>query len=241
MLRDRRPLSLQVRDELRAAILADSLGPGDPLPTEAEIADRFGVGRTTVREALKLLEQDGTIDVHHGRGRFVAAGGLVERPVTRLESVTELMDAFGFRVTNRVLSVTEQPASPEEAAALGISSGDAVIRLERVRLQNQVPLIHSVDVLPREMIPVPTAMVDWTGSLFELLGQFGHRIASSATQMGATTLDPSLAAVIGVDPAAPWFLMVQVCHDDRGQAVIYSHDHHRGDLFKFNVMRRRGA
>jgi GntR family transcriptional regulator len=241
MSRDRRSLPLQVRDELRTLIVTDRLGPGDPLPTEAEIADRFGVGRTTVREAFKLLEQDGLIDVRHGRGRFVAAGGHVERPVTRLESVTELMDAFGFRVVNRVLSITELAASQEEASALVLSPGDPVIRLERVRLQDQEPLIHSVDVLPRTVIPVPIGMVDWSGSLFDLLARFEHRVVASAAQIRATTLDPALASVIGVDGALPWLLMVQICHDDSGLPVIYSHDHHRGDLFTFNVLRRRGA
>ncbi len=220
-------------------IAADGLGPGDPVPTEAEIALRFGVGRTTVREALKLLEQDGVIDVRHGRGRFVAAGSLVERPVTRLESVTELMASLGYQVVNRVLSVGEGSATDDEAEALGLTPGDPVIRLERVRLHDQEPLIHSVDVLPRAVIPGPVAVVDWSGSLFDLLASFGTHVVASAAKVRAVALDSALARVIGVDPGTPWMLMIQVCHDEQARPVIYSHDHHRGDLFTFNVLRRR--
>ena len=239
--RDRRSLPLQIRDEVRLLIAAGGLSPGDPVPTETELAGRFGVGRTTVREALKLLEQDGVIDVRHGRGRFVAAGSLVERPVTRLESVTELMASFGYHVVNRVLSVGEGTASADEAAALGLAPGDPVIRLERVRLHDHDPLIHSIDVMPRSVIPEPVAVVDWSGSLFELLAGFGHAVISAAAQVRAAALDPALAQVIGVDPGTPWLLMIQICHDEQSRPVIYSHDHHRGELFTFNVLRRRGA
>jgi hypothetical protein len=63
MTRDRCSLPLQVRDQILTLIKRDDLGPGDQLPTEAEIAARFGVARTTAREAFKLLEQDGVVDV----------------------------------------------------------------------------------------------------------------------------------------------------------------------------------
>ncbi len=113
--RDRRSLPLQVRDEIREMIVQDGLRRGDQLPSEAELATRFDVARTTIREALKLLEQDGLIGVRHGRGRFVLAVPGVQTPITRLESVTEMMARLGYSVTNRVLSVKEIPASLDEA------------------------------------------------------------------------------------------------------------------------------
>src|SRR5919197_2236878 len=69
--RDRRPLPLVLGDELRA-LVREELQAGAQLPTESEISTRYQVGRSTVREALKTLEQDGLIEVRHGRGRFVA-------------------------------------------------------------------------------------------------------------------------------------------------------------------------
>jgi GntR family transcriptional regulator len=85
------------------------------------------------------------------------------------------------------------------------------------------------------------AAVDWSGSLFDLLAGFGHHVEASAAQIRAIALNPDLARAIGVPPGTPWLLMIQVCHDDQARPVIYSHDHHRGDLFTFNVLRRRGA
>lgn len=64
---------MQVRLEILELIEREGLKAGDQLPTEMALAAEFDVGRTTIREALKLLEQDGVIDVRHGLGRFVSA------------------------------------------------------------------------------------------------------------------------------------------------------------------------
>ncbi len=90
-------------------------------------------GGTTAREALKLLERDGIVDVRHGSGRYLSQVATLERPITRLESVTEMMAALGYAVTNRVVSVTLRGAGDEEAAALGLDAGEPVVELERVR------------------------------------------------------------------------------------------------------------
>lgn len=236
--RDRRSLPLQVRDEIREMIVQDGLRRGDQLPSEAELATRFDVARTTIREALKLLEQDGLIGVRHGRGRFVLAVPGVQTPITRLESVTEMMARLGYSVTNRVLSVKEIPASLDEASALGLEPGTPVIRLERLRLQDDEPLIYSIDVVPGSLIDDP-ASVDWSGSLQEVLRSRGVEFVSAAAQIHAATLPPAAARRVGVNVHAPWLLAEMTSYTETGQPVIYSHDWHRGDLFTFHVLRRR--
>lgn len=240
--RDRRSLPLQVRDWIRAMIEEQGLRPGNQLPSEAELAVRFGVARTTAREALKLLEQDGMVDVRHGLGRYVSQLSALERPVTRLESVTEMMAARGFEVTTRVLSVSEQPASEEEARALEETPGTMIIRLERARLHVTDPLIYSTDVFRRSAIEGELDDIDWAGSLLALLERGGTRIVSSAAQMQAARLPEPGRRAMGVglaDPEGPWVLMVQRHLDEGGRTVLYSHDYYRGDRFTFNVIRRR--
>ena len=236
LLRDRRTLALRVRDEVAQMVAEGNLGPGDRLATEAELAARFGVARTTVREALKLLEQDGVIHVQHGVGRFLAPA--VERPITRLESVTGMMQALGYRVTNRVLGVSEVGADAEEAAALRLQTGDPVIRLERLRLQGEEPLIYSLDVVPRGLLGDGPLDVDWSGSLGQILASNGYEMASSTAGIRAVTLSPAIARRIGWAVASPWLLMIQTNFTRDGRAIIYSHDYHRGDAFTFNVLRR---
>ena len=236
-VRDRRPLALQVRDEIRELISDRALGPGDQLPGESELASRFRVARTTVREALKLLEQDGRIDVRHGVGRFVAPAS-VQWPITRLESVTEMMEAMGTSVTNRIIAVALVPATDHEAAALRVAVGSAVVRLERIRSVDGRPVIYSVDVIPGPVVGDDFGAIDWSGSLQALLRARGAAMASAIAGLRATTLPRAVAAAMGEDAGAPWLLMTQTHFTSAGRAVLYSHDYHRGDAFTFNVPRR---
>lgn len=212
------------------------LSPGDRLATEAELEARFGVSRTTVREALKLLEQDGVIHVQHGVGRFIAPA--VERPITRLESVTGMMEALGYRVTNRVLGVTEAGANAEEAEVLQLEPGEPVVRLERLRLQGEEQLIYSLDVVPRALLGDAPLNIDWRGSLGRILASRGFEMASATAGIRAVTLSSATARRIGWPAAIPCLLMIQTNFTREGRAIIYSHDYHRGDVFTFNVLRR---
>jgi GntR family transcriptional regulator len=68
-IRDTRTLVIQLRDRIAELIREEGLHPGDKLPTEAQLTQRFKISRPALREALKLLEQDDIIYVEHGRSR----------------------------------------------------------------------------------------------------------------------------------------------------------------------------
>lgn len=238
MIRDRRPLALQVSDGLRE-LIAEELTPGGRLPSEWALVSRFDVGRTTVREALKLLEQEGIIDTHRGRGRYVTAEPVVHRSVTRLESVSEMMEDLGFHGRTVVLEVIEDAATDDERTALDLPIGEAVVRLRRLRLQEEIPLIYSVDVFARSLVDGPVHALDWSGSLLARLETNGRRITGAMTRMRAVNLPGPVAREIGPRARGPWLLMVQTNVTDAGRPVLYSHDYHRGDSFTFNVLRRR--
>jgi GntR family transcriptional regulator len=236
MARDRRPLAVQVHNEMAAMIRGGQVRPGDQFPTEADLVARYQVARTTIREALKLLERDGLLHVQHGVGRFVAP--FVERPITRLESVTEMMESLGYQVTNRVLSVEGIPADDEVAHALSIAVGAPVIRLERVRLQGAEPLIYSVDVVPAWLVEGDWTAIDWNGSLGKILKSLGHPMAGSLAEIKSVLLPADVARRVNAPGRTPWLLMVNINLDPDGRPIIYSHDYHRGDVFTFNVLRR---
>ncbi len=104
------PMSAQVRDQLIALFEARQAAPGDRVPSEAEIAELCNVGRSTAREALKLLEQDGIVLVERGRGRFLSSLSAlhIDRPVTRFESTTSMLEALGYQdAKTLVLSAVE--------------------------------------------------------------------------------------------------------------------------------------
>lgn len=239
--RDRRPLAAQVRDRIAKAILAGELRPGEQMPGEHELAERFAVGRSTLREALRLLERDGLVNVFHGRGRFVSALAALhaERPVTEFESVTEMLEGLGYTVTNRVLRVADAAATDAQAAGLAVRPGDPIVLLERLRLAGGEPLIYSVNAIDRRLIPGEITDHDWSGSAIALLARAGARVVSSTAAISAARLPKAAAKLMGGRVGEPWLCVTESCICDDARVALYAVDYHRGENFAFNVIRRR--
>ncbi len=64
----------QIVQQVEDSILKGQLKPGDQLPAERDLAQRFGVSRTAVREAVKTLREKGLVEAYSGRGTFVTNG-----------------------------------------------------------------------------------------------------------------------------------------------------------------------
>jgi GntR family transcriptional regulator len=239
MARDRRALPLQVRDGVRQFLAAEGLGPGDRLPTEEELVERFEVSRSTLREALRLLEQDGVLEVRQGNGRYMTALPIVERPITRLEGMTELLQGMGYEVSDRVLTVSVGPPTSDEAVALRIPSAAEVIHLERIRMQGKEPLTYSAVSIPRSLFPGPVGSYDWSMPLHQLLDSLGHRTAAANTQIKAAALPRRVARASGLPTTIPYLLLVQTIVSRSGVFLIYAHDYMRGDHFSYDVRRVR--
>lgn len=239
MARDRRALPLQVREGVRRLLVEESLGPGDRLPTEEDLADRFEVSRATLREALRLLEQDGVLEVRQGNGRYVSALPTVERPITRLEGMTELLKSMGYRVSDRVLSLSVGAPTEEEARALRMQPSAEVVHLERVRVQDSEPLTYSSVAMPRSLFPGPVTNYDWSSPLHLLLDSLGHPTAAANTQIRAATLPRAVGKASGLPANVPYLLLVQTVVSRSGVFLIFAHDYMRGDHFSYDVRRVR--
>lgn len=113
--------------------------PGEQLPTEARLSERFGVNRHTVRRALRELARLGKIRTEQGRGCFVAEPSLecMVGPRTRM---TEWIRQQRRTPTGRVLELCETPADDLIAARLHLRLGAAVVRFRRLVLADGVPV-----------------------------------------------------------------------------------------------------
>ncbi len=141
---------LQVRDYLRALATRD-LAPGDPVPSERMLCERFGVSRMTVRQAVDALVVDGLLERVQGRGTFVAAPK-VDLQV-RLASFTEEMNRRGMVASVTVLAARTVPAEPDIAEALEVPVGDDVFYLHRLRYADHQPMAVEHNWLPAARVP----------------------------------------------------------------------------------------
>jgi GntR family transcriptional regulator len=243
-LRDPQSIVVRLRDAVREMLDSGGLGPGDQIPSETELSQRFGVARGSVREALKLLEQDGLIDVQHGRGRFMSATSRlsVGRPVTQFESVTEMLAAVGYETENRVISVAIAQPDAAEAQALGLEKDAEVVRLRRLRLYENKVLVISENVFSAAILGDATLDEQpFESSLALWMAERGHQLVSAAADIQAVACPGSVSGRREVDATQPWLLITERVVDQRGAPVLLSKDYHRGDAFTFHFLRRRLA
>ena len=134
------------RDRLRQMIGA-GMRPGDQLPTEAELCERYGVSRITGREAMRVLEAEGVIVRRQGKGTFVADA----RPREPAAYFGAVKDDFGAHDTDgvgRTVSCEVLSADLRIAGRLNVEPGTDVYRIRSRRLAADVPVCYQVSYVP---------------------------------------------------------------------------------------------
>lgn len=230
----------QVREAVLQIIRSEKLGLGDKLPSEERLTVQFGVSRPALREALRGLEQDGVIRTEHGRGRFVMAGAAlsVERPITTFESVTEMLEGYGYKTIIRLLSVKEMVASEEIAAGLHCPAGSPVVRIERLRSKAGRPILYSLDYVRAEIAGQPAIGIDWSGSVVQTLRRRGVGPVASTARVSASTLPEKARSSWSLPDFGAVLLVTETCFTVDGFPVLFAKDYHHGKYFSFSFTRR---
>jgi GntR family transcriptional regulator len=228
-----------VYSRIRELILDGHFAPGTRLPSESELGELFGVSRVTLREALRMLQGDMLTESRQGSGHYVMdSTRLVKTPITVLQSVTDLMGGLGYPVETRVISVAIQPGG-QYGRHLKLTKDERVLRLERLRTSEAVPMIYSVDIFPERLLGQEPAA--WEGSLLNMLAAAGVGIAYSHSTIRAVILPRNAVRLVGLPRTLPWVLMEQINYSAEHKPVLYSLDYHRGDKFEFETLRHRSS
>src|ERR1700751_2077682 len=118
----------RVETVLAGEITGGDLKVGDQLPTEDSLIARFGVSRITVRRAIQNLVSRGLVEIHRGKGTFVAAPKITQN-LAELSGFVEDMHALGRKPTARVLSKEVVTADNTVAGHLALMKGERVVRV----------------------------------------------------------------------------------------------------------------
>jgi len=129
----------QLTDEIEAEIRGGRLGPGTQLPTESQLATRFGVNRHTVRRSLAELAARGLVRATQGRGTFVEDRPIAY-PIGARTRFSENVSRAGREAGGKLLDGYETVADPQVARALGLAEGAPVARLDTVRMADGTPI-----------------------------------------------------------------------------------------------------
>lgn len=119
------------------------------LPTEPELAERFGVNRHTIRRAIGILADQGLVRVEQGRGTFVADQH-IDYVLGRRTRFSANLQREGREPGHRLIAAARGPADAATAQDLELAPGAPVIQLETVSEADGVPLSYAIHRFPAE-------------------------------------------------------------------------------------------
>jgi len=218
-LGNKTPLWAAIARALKDDISEGRYAPGDKLPTDAALADRFGVNRHTVRHALAGLVADGLVRTRRGSGAYVAARP-TDYPIGRRVRFHQNIRASGRLPQKRVLRLETRPADGVEADALKLRVGAPVLVYEGLSLANGAAVAHFLSVFPAERLPGLAETFDRVASVTDALRLNGVEDYTRAeTRVSAERASPTQALHLGLREGDPLLRTVGVNVDADGVPV----------------------
>jgi GntR family transcriptional regulator len=224
------PKYFQVKQKIDAVL--DELGQGTPLPTEREFAERFGVSRMTVRQAIRELRLEGRVQ-RSGRST-VAAGPKLVQPLI-LASYTEGLRRQGRRPGRELVAFEQLAADPALASGLHVRAGAPVLHLERLLFADEERVGLESTYLSADRFPALATDFDPRTSLYAYLRAAGVVFADADERIETVLASPREVQLIGTSPALPMLLLNRVTRDRDGLPVECVRSLYRGDRFSFTA------
>lgn len=229
------PFYHQLKRLLLEQIDRDGSVPGDRLPSDHQLCERYQVSRTVVRQALTELEFEGVIVREKGRGTFLAQPKSSQGLVQSLTGLYEDAASRNMKLRSEVRRLATVPADAAVAAEFGLPAGDPVVVLDRLRFIDDLPWVLVTTYLPAGLIPDLESEDLVNGSLYQVMDRYGVRPVSGRRSVEARTANAALARDLQIARGGAVLLLSSVGSDRTGRVVEVFHALHRGDRTRFDV------
>jgi GntR family transcriptional regulator len=210
------PLYQQIKTLILRSLQAGEWKPGEPIPSEIELAARFRVSQGTMRKAIDELAAENLVVRRQGKGTFVATHAEQHVQYRFLKLVPDDGDPNTEGPAERtIVDCRRQRASAEVARALALRTGDAVLQVRRVLAYGGVPTILEDLWLPAAAFKGLTAerLDEWHGPMYSLFEtEFGVRMVRAEEKIRAVLPDQEQAALLQVGANTPLLSVERVAH-----------------------------
>lgn len=225
------PLYHQLAEELLAQIRGGGYSAGARLPSEHELAERYGVGRPTVRQATDVLVQRGLLTRRRGSGTFVRQVP-AQVDLFSLAGTLVSFDRGGLDSQSRLLAAPVQRTVEDHSHPMRGRPSAYVARLSEV--DSAPVLLEEIDFDMR-YFPGFTALPLQGRSLSEVVQQHYRMRPQSADQsFRVTLLDAARAQLFGVPAQTPLLQVDRTLHFARAEAAVFARMYCRTDRLTFS-------
>lgn len=236
---DHRHLYLQVIDRIKEDIEKGIFKEKEKLPSEFELAKSLGVSRATLREALRLLEEENVIVRRHGVGTFVNSKPVFTSGIEQLSSVSSMIRSAGMEPGTIYLSSMQLLPTEEDMKRFQCRDEQSIISMERVRTANGEPVVYCVDKVPKNYLP-SDFLIREEGSIFTALEESGEiHVSHAVAYIDPVGYHEVASPTLNCAPETSLLVLKQLHYDINDRVVLYSKNYFRADKFSFHVVRKR--
>ena len=226
------PLYKQLKDLILKEIEEGRLKPNQKIPTELELSERYQISRMTVRKALAQLVDEGILAKKQGKGTFVQEPKMTE-DLSSPNSFTNLCKRNGKVPGGRTLKFILEEASDRDVKELKLEAGEQVIRVERLRLADNMPVMLENLYFPGHLKNILVENLGDT-SLYQILhDKYGLVTGNSVMEFEISEANSYEAALLEIRAGSPLLLVREIVYDQYGQPLHRTKSLLRGDKFKY--------
>ncbi len=230
------PLYIQLKQLLSERIRVGDWKPGEQLPTEEEIQQKFDLSRTTVRQALREMEMEGIINRQAGRGTFVTQTKFMEGPNAFELEMSEFNEK-GMQVSWKVIQAEEVVVPDKIATWLQVAPGTKVFCLQRLRFANDLAIGHTDSYVTGDYVDkIDLSLAKTAGTMF-YLSRIDLSNCTAEHFLEALPADREDAKTLGVERGAPVVVVSRVLRNAESRPFEFFRGVYRGDRFRYHIHR----
>lgn len=234
--RNMTPRYFKIYEELHRALAEGKYSEGDRFPSEHELCQRYRVSRGTVREAMKLLFQQGLVTREQGRGSFVTLKHKIEQDAHELMGFTELMGRHGKKASAKLLEVRTEIPPKRIRNILGLDPSAKTVKVRRLRFGDDEPLIIERSYFVHALFE-PLLKYDLEQeSIYEALyRETNLSLGTAQHAIEAVPADPSDSRLLNINTGSPLLLIKRLIKTEAGDSFQYAEDLYRSDKLNFTI------
>lgn len=240
MLERKPSLTDQAKAHIKQRIVNDEFEDGR-IPSETELASELGVSRTTIRDALSRLENEGAVYRRQGSGTYVNNPGLQIK--TRLEEIwsyESVLRAHGYTPSTRILDVQSEEADEQQAESLNLEPGEELVSVEKLFLEDERPVIFAINKMPRQLLTEPFTSEAWHVPIYEFISQHAQqRLSYYLSEIIPVTATAKLAKVLHVKQGEPLISFAEIGFNEENAPILLASSFIRDDLLRLRLIRRK--
>ena len=226
------PMYIKIHNQIKRDIENKKYRVGERIPAERQLASKFNVSRMTLRQAIKTLEDEGILERRLGSGTYVSSQKVQEK-MSGIMSFTDITRSNGQVPSSKLLSYRITKPSLSEKEKLKIQDTDNVLRMERVRFADNVPICYEVATIPYELVS-RFSKDEISSSLYQTLEEKGgYKIGSVVENIGAAVANENEARLLSVKKGEPLVTIRQVTEHSNLYPFEYVRASYVAERFEF--------